>query len=349
MNTLQKAGVIITSLLVALNSAGSATAATFVNLNTATNFAIIAGSTITNTGSSIIQGDVGLSPGTSITGFPPGNITGTQHIADAAAAQAKLDLVTAYNAALGQAATTTATELGGTIKTPGTYTSAGGTFALTGTLTLDAQGDPNAIFIFKTNSTLTTAGASTIVLANNAQACNVFWQVGSSATLGTNSTFKGTIMALTSVTVTTGAQVDGRVLARNGAVTLDINAVVRPACLVATPTPTPTATPTVTPTPSITPTVTPTPSVTPSPSATPTPTTTPSPSVTPTPSVTPSATPTVTITSTPSTTPSTTPVPQLPNTGTPPDAQHTPAGVFVMAGLLVAAIAWSATRKIGTS
>ncbi|MEK7515047.1 MAG: ice-binding family protein [Patescibacteria group bacterium] len=342
MNTLQKTGVIITSLLVALSSAGSATAAIFVNLNTATNFAIIAGSTITNTGSSIVQGDVGLSPGTSITGFPPGNITGTQHIADAAGAQAKLDLVTAYNAAAGQAATTTATELGGTIKTPGTYTSAGGTFALTGTLTLDAQGDPNAVFIFKTNTTLTTAGASTIVLANNAQACNVFWQIGSSATLGANSSFKGTIMALTSITATTGAQIDGRVLARNGAVTLDINAVSRPACLVATPTPTPTATPTVTPTPS----ATPTPTITPSPSATPTPTTTPLPSITPTPSVTPSATPTATITPTPSATPSITPVPQLPNTGTPPDAQRAPAGVFVMAGLLVIAIAFSATRSV---
>jgi hypothetical protein len=108
-------------------------------------------------------------------------------------------------------------------KLAGAYDSAAGTFGITGTLTLDAQGNPNAVFIFKTSSTLITGGSSTIVLANGAQACNVFWQVGSSATLGANSTFKGTILAQTSATLTTGANVEGRVLARNGAVTLDSN------------------------------------------------------------------------------------------------------------------------------
>ena len=109
-----------------------------------------------------------------------------------------------------------------------------GTFQITGTLTLDAAGDPNAVFVFKTNSTLITSGTSKVALLNSAQACNVFWQVGSSATLGTNSTFKGNILALTSATLTTGTNVEGRVLARNGGVTLDSNIVTRATCVVPT-------------------------------------------------------------------------------------------------------------------
>lgn len=197
------------------------------------NFSVLAGSTITNTGSSTINGDIGLSPGSEITGFPLGIINGTQYIADAVAIQAKTNLATAYNNAAGKTpVSTVATELGGTTKTAGVYNSADGTFGITGTLTLDAQGDPNAVFIFKTASTLITAGGSNIVLANGAQACNVFWRVGSSATLGTNSTFKGTIMALTSITVTTGANVNGSLLARNGAVTLDTNIVTMATCAI---------------------------------------------------------------------------------------------------------------------
>ncbi|MFZ2038730.1 MAG: ice-binding family protein [Minisyncoccia bacterium] len=223
--------VVIVLVAFFISIAGSVFAATFIDLNTADDFAVLAGSTITNSGSSVITGDLGLSPGLSVTGFPPGTVSGTQHIADAAAVQAKVDLTSAYNDAAGQTPVSTVpTELGGTTKNAGIYDSADGTFEITGTLTLDAQGDPNAVFIFKTATTLNTAGASSIVLANDAQACNVFWQVGSSATLGANSTFKGNILALTSVTLTTGADVEGRVLARNGAVTLDTNDIAIATC-----------------------------------------------------------------------------------------------------------------------
>jgi hypothetical protein len=198
------------------------------------NFSVLAGSSITNTGSSVINGDLGISPGSSITGFLPGVINGTRHVADAAAIQAKTDLTTAYNNAAGKTpVSTVATELGGTTKTAGVYNSADGTFGITGTLTLDAQGDPDAVFIFKTASTLITAASSNVFLVNGAQACNVFWRVGSSATLGTNSTFKGSIMALTSITLTTGANVNGSLLARNGAVTLDTNIVTMAKCAAA--------------------------------------------------------------------------------------------------------------------
>nr|MDQ3371322.1 ice-binding family protein [Actinomycetota bacterium] len=129
------------------------------------------------------------------------------------------------------------------------YDSASGTFEITGALTLDAQGDPDAVFIFQTDSTLITASASRVVLINGAQACNVFWQIGSSATLGTNSSFAGNILALTSITATTGATVDGRLLARNGAVTLDSNTITASQCAVAVPVPEPTPEPEPTPVP----------------------------------------------------------------------------------------------------
>ena len=210
---------------------GVASAATAVGLGTADSFAVLAGSTLTNTGSSVVTGNMGLSPGTSITGFPPGVLNGTQYVNNSSASQAKTDLLTAYNNAAAQSTTLTVpTELGGTTLTPGVYDSASGTFTITGTLTLNAAGDPNAVFIFKTGTTLTTAGASSVVLQNGAQACNVFWQVGSSATLGSSSVFKGNILALTSATLTTSASVDGSVLAINGAVTLDTNAVTKSLC-----------------------------------------------------------------------------------------------------------------------
>jgi hypothetical protein len=206
-----------------------ARAATAVPLGTAANFAVLAGSTITNTGPTTINGDLGLSPGTSVTGFPPGQVNGTVHAADSAALQAQADLTTAYNNAAGQPATATIpTELGGTTETPGVYDSAAGTFGITGTLTLDAQGDPNAVFIFQAASTLITASASNVSLINGAQVSNVFWVVGSSATLGTSSTLQGNILALTSITVTTGTTINGRALARNGAVTLDTNTITAP-------------------------------------------------------------------------------------------------------------------------
>jgi hypothetical protein len=168
-----------------------------------------------------------------VTGFPPGQVNGTQHVADTAAAQAENDLTAAYNDAAARPATSTVpVELGGTTKTPGVYDSTAGTFAITGALTLDAQGDPNAVFIFKAASTLITASASNVNLVNGAQACNVFWQIGSSATLGANSTLRGNILALASITITTGVTLDGRALARNGAVTLDTNTITKAACAI---------------------------------------------------------------------------------------------------------------------
>jgi Ice-binding-like/Bacterial Ig-like domain (group 3) len=207
--------------------ASAATAA--VSLGTAADFAVLAGSTITNTGPSVITGDLGLSPGTAITGTPPGQINGTVHAADATAAQAKSDLAAAYDDAAARPATATVpVELGGTTRTPGVYDSPAGTFGITGTVTLDAQGDTNAVFIFKAASTLITASASSVNLVNGARASNVFWQVGSSATLGTYSILRGNVMALASITVTTGVTIDGRVLARTAAVTLDTDTISRP-------------------------------------------------------------------------------------------------------------------------
>lgn len=222
-----------TSVLIGVAGSTGASAATPspVPLGAAANFAVLAGSTVTNTGPTTINGDLGLSPGTSVTGFPPGDVSGVAHVADAVAVQAKSDLAAAYDDAAARATTATVpVELGGTTKTPGVYDSPAGTFGITGTLTLDAQGDPNAVFIFKAASTLITASASSVDLVNGAQACNVFWSVGSSATLGTNSTLRGNVMAQASITVTTGVIVDGRVLARGAAVTLDTDTITRPSC-----------------------------------------------------------------------------------------------------------------------
>jgi len=214
-----------------------------VGLGTADDFAVLAGSTVTNTGPSVISGDVGVSPGSAIVGFPPGIVVnGVFHAADAVAAQAQADLTTAYNDAAGRSpVTAVGPELGGLTLAPGVY--GGGTLQVTGTLTLDAQGDPDAVFIFQAASTLITASASDISLINGADVCNVFWQVGSSATLGTGSDFVGSILALTSITAQTGADVEGRLLARNGAVTLDTNTITAPECEDTPPTTPPTTPP----------------------------------------------------------------------------------------------------------
>ncbi|MDQ6852585.1 MAG: ice-binding family protein [Actinomycetota bacterium] len=224
---LAAAVVVVAALVFAAGPAGAAEAP--VGLGTADNFAVLAGQGVTNTGPTTINGDLGTSPNPAITDATNGmTVNGSQHAADAVAAQAQSDLTVAYNDAAGRAATPTATELGNTTKTAGVYSSP--TFGITGELKLDAQGDPNAVFIFQAASTLITATNSTVTLINSAKACNVFWQVGSSATLQTNSTFRGTILALTSITVTTGVTVDGRVLARNGAVTLDSDTITRSTC-----------------------------------------------------------------------------------------------------------------------
>ncbi len=193
-------------------------------------FSVLAGTTVTNTGSSVVSGDVGVSPGTAVTGFPPGLVGGTIHIADGAASLAQATLTAGYIDAAGRSGgTSVAGDLVGQTLTAGVYTSTS-SLAESGDLTLDAQGNPDAVFIFQIASTLTTGSGSHIVLANGAKACNVFWQVGSSATLGTNSVFKGNIMALTSITITTGVNLEGRALARNGAVTLDTDVITGCAC-----------------------------------------------------------------------------------------------------------------------
>ena len=206
---------------------GARAAAAPVPLGTAANFAVLAGTTITNTGATTVSGNVGVSPGTAVTGFPPGQIVnGAIHGGDPAAVAAQADLAVAYNNAAAQPVTASAgPDLGGLTLTPGVYNSPGGTFGNSATLTLDAQGDPNAVFIFQAVTTLITGALSNMQLVNGARASNVFWVVGSSATLGANSTLQGNILAFTSVTVSAGAVVDGRVLARGGAVTLDTNTV----------------------------------------------------------------------------------------------------------------------------
>ena len=224
----------------AANAAGQPST---VPLGTASPYAVLAGSTITNTGSSVVSGDVGLSPGTEVTGFPPGTVTGAVRTA-AAAAPAQSGLVTAYLDAAGRTPATVDAQLGGQTLVPGVYHSAPGTFDITGTLTLDGQNTANAVFILQAASTLTTAAGapgnpgSQVVLIRGADPCNVFWQVGSSATLGTYSVFQGNILAFASISVNTLATVTGRLLARNGAVTLDTNSVTTPVCSVAPP-PTP--------------------------------------------------------------------------------------------------------------
>ena len=201
-----------------------------VNLRTASGYAILAGTTVTSTGPTNVSGDLGLSPGSSVTGAPSLVGGGVQHVADPPAVQAKADLVTAYSDAAGRTPATpiAGSNLGGLTLAPGVYS--GGALDLTGTLTLDAHGNPGAVFVFQAASTLITASGSTVKLINGASPCNVFWQVGSSATLGTTTSFQGTIVALTSIGLNTGATVDGRLLARNGAVTLDSNTVKAPDC-----------------------------------------------------------------------------------------------------------------------
>ena len=200
------------------------------SLGAAQRFAVLGGSTVTSTGASVLTGDLGVSPGTAVTGFPPGRFaSGAIHSADALALAAQNAVTTAYNGLVGQACTRdlTGQDLGGQTLTAGVYCFSSSA-QLTGTLTLNAQGNANAVFIFKMGSTLTTASASSVALTNGGSPANVFWQVGSSATLGTTTSFAGNILALTSITVTTGATVTGRTLARNGAVTLDTNAVAAP-------------------------------------------------------------------------------------------------------------------------
>jgi hypothetical protein len=209
-----------------------------VGLGTAEDFSVLAASTVTNTGPSVLAQSLGVSPGSAAVGFPPGTVGGETHLGDAVALQAQNDLTTAYNDAAGRTPfTNLPAELGGTTLNPGVYRI--GAAQLTGTLTLNAQGNPDSVFIFQVDSTLITASDSSVEFINGSAACNVYWQVGSSATIGTNTSFVGTIMAQASVTMTTGATLEGRALARTAAVTLDTNVISEPPCAAPPPPPPP--------------------------------------------------------------------------------------------------------------
>lgn len=195
-------------------------------LGTAASFGVLAGSTVTNTGATTVNGSVGVWPGSAVTGFPPGVvIRGTIRLADPLAQQAQADLTAAYNdmSLMQRTAEMTGTDLGGMTLQSGVYFFSSTAF-LTGTLTLDGMGDPNAPFVFQVGSALNVANTSTVMLVNGANAGNVYWQVGSSATLGTGAAFQGNILAMASITIQTGATIKpGRALARTGAVTLESN------------------------------------------------------------------------------------------------------------------------------
>ena len=202
-----------------------------VNLGSTVSFGALAGSTVTNTGPTVLVGNLGVSPNSAVTGFGPGIVIGGAiHAADAVAEQAQSDLTAAYNDAAGRPCPGPPLlgNIGETTILPGVYCSSS-SVGLTGNVTLNGNGNPNAVFIFQIGSTLTTAaGNGTVTLIGGAQASNVFWQVGSSATLGTNTTLSGTVMAQASVTLNTGAVLNGRALARTGAVTLASNSVIAP-------------------------------------------------------------------------------------------------------------------------
>lgn len=201
-----------------------------VDLGSAASFVVLAGSTVTSTGPTSLTGDLGVSPGTEVTGFPPGTVVGAQHAGDPTAAQGIADLTTAYDDAAGRTLcpVTKSGNLGGQTLAPGLYKSTSDLAITSGDLTLDAQGDGDAVFIFQMASTLTTTAGRQVILTNGAKSANVYWQVGSSATIGTTSAFHGTIMADQAITLETGATLTGRALARIASVSLDSNTVVKP-------------------------------------------------------------------------------------------------------------------------
>jgi hypothetical protein len=224
--------VLFGGLLASMALAASALAApATVGLGTASSFSVLGGSTVTNTGPTTMFGDLGLAPGSSVTGAP--HVLGTTHIDDAVAIQAKTELTTAYNDAAGRPTEGSAgTDLSGQTFTAGVRTASSSLLLSSGSVILDAQGDPNAVFIFQVGSTLITGSNTTVQLINGAQACNVFWQVGSSATLGTGTRFVGTVMANETITANTAATIHGRLLARTAAVNLDTNTITQSNCAV---------------------------------------------------------------------------------------------------------------------
>jgi hypothetical protein len=228
---------LLTATGLLLDQSATAQAATAIGLGTAKDFAVLAGSGITNTGSTVITGDIGSFPLPTVTGDDDGQanditLTGTHQLDATVTAGAKADLLTAYNNAKGQESTRTiSADLANPTATltAGVYTSAS-SMGLTGALTLDAQGNADAVFVFQTGSTLTTGPASSVALINGAQACNVFWQIGSSATLDDDTVFVGNILAHDSITLNARATVTGRALAMNAAVTMIQNQITRPDC-----------------------------------------------------------------------------------------------------------------------
>jgi hypothetical protein len=224
----RRAGIVLASGL-AFAAVPAAANASAVNLGTASPFVVLAASGATNTGPSVLNGDLGVYAGTSLSGFgSPAVVNGATHDDDAVAGKAQNDLTTAYNVAAGQPVKLgndlTGTDLGNRTLQAGAY-SFSSSAQLTGQLTLDAAGDPNAQFVFEIGSTLTTASGSSIRLINGASPCNIYWQVGSSATLGTTTAFKGNVLAHDSISLDDAATVQGRLLARDGAVTLIHNTI----------------------------------------------------------------------------------------------------------------------------
>jgi hypothetical protein len=212
-------------------------AAAPVGLGSAESFSVLAGSTVTNTGPTTMFGDLGLSPGSSVTGAP--HVLGQTHVDDAVAIEAKNALTTAYNDAASRPSNGSAgTDLAGQVFLPGVRTASSSLLLSSGSVTLDAQGNPNAVFIFQIGTTLITGSNTTVALVNGAQACNVYWQVGSSVTLGTGTVFVGTVMASATITANTAATIHGRLLARTGAVNLDTNTITTSNCAGGSETPT---------------------------------------------------------------------------------------------------------------
>jgi hypothetical protein len=244
-------GLGLTAALV-LGAASSASAAVTtdgpIDLGTAASYGVLGASAVTNTGPTVVTGDLGISPGTSITGFgaaPNGVVNGTVHATDAAAIQAQRDTTTAYNVAASLTPTTTGiSELTGLSLTPGVYT--GGALALSNNGSLTLAGAADSVWVFQAASTLTVGSATQIIITGGANACNVFWQVGSSASIGTGAAFQGTILAQQSITATTSATIVGRLLARTAAVTLDTNTITAPTGCAAPGTPVGTTAPTIT-------------------------------------------------------------------------------------------------------